>query len=188
MGKDLVTKAEYKAYAGISSTNQDSEIDSLVPKVSELVKTYCRRTFIDYIDDVKTEVSRGGFDTILLNEYPVTQVVSVSHSDDYGQTYTKLTKFVDWVQEGDTVVSLAPDGFKEKLAGYKVLYFAGYETVPADLKLAVLDMIQYYLKNSSAVHTTKSVSPNTMQVEYISGSQFPAHIRRVLDMYKANYV
>ena len=188
MGQNLVTKAEYKAYAGISSTNQDAEIDSLIPKVSELVKTYCRRTFVDFIEDAKTEVTRGGFNTILLAESPVTQIISVSTSDDYGQTYTKLTKFADWVQDGDSVVSLNPEGFKEKIAGYKVSYFAGYESLPEDLKLAVLDIIQYYLKNSSAVHTTKSVSPNTMQVEYLSGSQFPAHIRRVLDMYKANYL
>lgn len=188
MGTNLVTKAEYKAYAGISSTNQDSEIDSLVPKVSELIKTYCRRTFIDYVDEAKTEVFKGGFNTFLLTEFPVIQVISVQTSDDYGQTYTKLTKFTDWVQDGDNVLSLSVDGFKEKVAGYKVSYFAGFETVPQDLKLATLDTIQYYLKNSSAVHTTKSVSPNTMQVEYISGSQFPAHIRRVLDMYKANYL
>lgn len=188
MGANLVTKAQYKAYAGISSTNQDAEIDSLIPKVSELVKSYCRRTFIDYVDDTKTEVTKGGFDTILLSEYPVTQVISVSKSEDFGQTYTKLVKFKDWVQDGDNILSLDPQGFRELVAGYKVTYFAGYEALPEDLKLAVLDIITYYLKNSSAVHSTSSIAPNTKQVEYISGSQFPAHIRRVLDMYKANYL
>lgn len=189
MGKNLVTKAEYKAYAGISSTNQDAEIDSLIPKVSELVKSYCRRTFVDYVDDVKVEVFKGGFNEILLTEFPVIQISSVQKSTDYGQTYTKLVKYTDWVQDGDSIFSLDPtNGFSELIQGYKVSYFAGYESVPEDLKLAVLDTIQYYLKNSSAVHSTKSVSPNTMQVEYLSGSQFPAHIRRVLDMYKANYL
>lgn len=189
MGANLITKAEYKAYAGINSTNQDAEIDSLIPKVSELVKSYCRRTFVDYVDEAKVEVFRGGFNEILLSEFPVTQVISVQQSKDYGQTYTKLTKFVDWVQDGDTVVSLDPTlGFAELINGYKVSYFAGYETLPQDLKLAAMDTVTYYLKNSAAVHSSRQVSPNTMQVEYISGSQFPAHIRRVLDMYKANYL
>jgi len=189
MGANLITKAEYKAYAGINSINQDAEIDSLIPKVSELVKSYCRRAFVDYVDEAKTEVFRGGFDQLLLSEFPVTQVISVQQSKDYGQTYTKLTKFVDWIQDGDTVVSLDPTlGFAELINGYKVSYFAGYETLPEDLKLATLDLVTYYLKNSSAVHSTKSIQPNTMQVEYITGSQFPAHIRRVLDMYKANYL
>lgn len=189
MGANLITKAEYKAYAGISSTNQDAEIDSLIPKVSELVKSYCRRSFVDYVDEAKIEVFRGGFQEILLSEFPVTQVISVQKSSDYGQTYTKLTKFTDWVQDGDTVVSLDPTlGFAELINGYKVSYFAGYETLPQDLKLATMDTITYYLKNSAAVHNSRQVSSNTMQVEYISGSQFPAHIRRVLDMYKANYL
>jgi len=189
MGANLITKAEYKAYAGINSTNQDAEIDSLIPKVSELVKSYCRRSFIDYVDEAKTETFKGGYSEFLLSEFPVTQVISVQRSTDYGQTYTKLTKFTDWVQDGDTVVSLDATGvFAELINGYKVSYFAGFETLPEDLKLAAMDMVTYYIKNSSAVHSTKSIQPNTMQVEYITGSQFPAHIRRVLDMYKANYL
>jgi hypothetical protein len=190
MGKNLVTKAEYKAYAGINSTTQDAEIDSLIPKVSELVKSYCRRTFVDYVDDMKIETFKGGHKELLLSEFPVTQVVSVQVSNDYGQTYTKLTKFTDWIPDGDTVVSLDPAGlgFKELINGYKVSYFAGYDPLPEDLKLATLDIITYYLKNSSAVHSTRSIQPNTTQIEYVTGSQFPSHIRRVLDMYKANYL
>lgn len=188
MGKNLVTKAEYKAYAGINSTTQDSEIDSLIPKVSQLVKSYCRASFVDYVDETKTEVFDGGFSEILLTEAPLIQILSVSSSDDYGQTYTKLVKYTDWVDIGDTILSLSPNGFMPKIKGYKVTYNAGYEVIPDDLKLATLDLIQYYLKNSSAVHSTRQTTPNTMQVEYLSGSQFPAHIRRVLDMYKQNYL
>jgi len=187
MGANLVTLQEYKTYAGINSTNQDAEISDLVPQVSALVKTYCRRTFVDYYDEAKTEFFDGGFKNLLLKETPVVQIIAVSRSDNYGQTYQKLTKFTDWVQKEDQIISLSPQGFPEAVNGYKVDYFAGYETVPADLKIAVLDTIQYYLKNSSAVHTTKSVSPNTMQVEYISSSNFPAHIKRVLDLYTADY-
>lgn len=189
MGANLITKAEYKAYAGINSTNQDAEIDSLIPKVSDLVKSYCRRTFVDYVDDPKVETTQGGTREILLGEYPVLQIVSVQRSTDYGQTYTKLAKFTDWVQVGDDVVSLATNGFDSLINGYKVTYFAGYELLPQDLKLATMDMVEYYLKNSSAVHSTRPlISPNTLQVEYVSGSEFPAHIRRILDMYKAHYL
>lgn len=190
MGNSLITKAEYKAYANINSTNQDAEIDSLIPKVSELIKSYCRRSFNDYVDEAKIETFKGGYDSFLLSEWPVLQVISVQQSKDFGKTYAKLEKFVDWVQDGDTIVSLDQNTktFPELILGYKVSYFAGYEKVPEDLKLAAMDMITYYIKNSAAVHTTKSIAPNTMQVEYISGSQFPAHIRRVLDLYKANYL
>jgi len=185
---DLVTKQEYKTYAGINSTNHDAEIEFLVPKVSELVKTYCRRTFIDHFDEAKIEVFKGGHSTIILKETPVTQVISVERSTNYGQTYTKLTKFTDWVQEGDNIVSLDPQGvWKELINGYKITYFAGYEVVPQDLKLAVLDLITYYRKNDGAIHSTKAPGTNSVQIEYVSTTNLPAHIKRILDQYVSDY-
>lgn len=185
---DLVTLQEYKTYAGITSSNHDAEIQLLIPSVSKLVKTYCRRTFRDYFDETKVEVHEGGFQSILLQETPVVQVLSVQLSEDYGQTYTKLTKFVDWVLAGDEIRSLHPSGiFEAKVNGYKVSYFGGYETTPEDLKLAVLDLITYYRKNDAAIHSTKAPGTNAVQIEYISTTSLPANIRRVLDLYVLDY-
>lgn len=187
MATNLVTKAEYKAYKGITSTNSDAEIDFLIPKVSDLVKTYCRRTFIDFYDESKTEVFDGGFKKIILKETPVVTVSSVAYSADYGSTYTNLTKFTDYVVRDDYVLSLNSTGFPEVINGYRVIYYAGYEVVPSDLKLAVLDLVEYYSKNNSAVHTTRDITPNTTQISYISSSNFPANIKRVLDQYMADF-
>lgn len=187
MAIDLITKTEYKAYAGINSTNQDTEIDFLIPKVSEFVKTYCRRSFVDYLDEVKTEIFQGGFKEFLLKETPVVQILTVSYSQDFGKTYTKLEKFSEWVQIGDSIKSVNPNGFRAAINGYKVNYFAGYEEVPADLKLAVLDLVTYYRKNDQAIHSSKAPGTNNVQIEYISTTSIPAHIRRVLDQYVADY-
>lgn len=185
---DLVTKQEYKTYAGINSTTQDAEIDFLIPKVSQFVKTYCRRSFVDFADEAKTEVFHGDTDKFILKETPVIQIISVEYSQDYGQTYTKLTKFTDWVQDGDYILNITSTGtFTKAVNGYKVNYFAGYETVPADLKLAVLDLITYYRRNDSAIHSAKSPGTNSLQIEYISTTSLPAHIKRVLDQYMADY-
>jgi hypothetical protein len=187
MATNLVTKAEYKAYLGITSVNSDAELDFLIPKVSDLVKTYCRRTFIDYYDEAKIEVFDGGFKQIILKETPVVSVNSVAYSADYGKTYSNLVKFTDWVVRDDYVLSLNPGGFPEQINGYKVTYFAGYETVPADLKLAVLDLVEYYSKNNGAVHSTRDITPNTTQITYVASSNFPAAIKRVLDQYMADF-
>lgn len=187
MATNLVTKAEYKAYLGITSTNSDAEIDFLIPKVSDLVKTYCRRTFIDYYDEAKTEYFDGGFNQLILKETPVVNVTSVTRSLDFGKTYTALTKFTDWIQRDDYVISTSPNGFAEALNGYKVVYFAGYETVPGDLKLAVLDLVEYYSKNNGAVHSSRDLNPNTTQISYVATSNFPASIKRVLDQYMADF-
>lgn len=189
MGLSLVTKEEYKSYVGINSTNSDDIIDAIIPKVSNYVKTYCRRTFIDYVNDYKVETTNAGYGSaIVLKEYPLLSVSSVDYSEDYGQTYTSLVEFTDYIvdlEEGN-IVSLSDD-FPKVLNGYQITYTAGYETLPEDLKLAILDLITYYIKNDMAVHSPKSPGTNSVQVEYITSSALPAHIRRVLDLYKASW-
>lgn len=189
MAANLITRAEYKAIAGINSTNQDAEIDSLIPKISQLVKTYCRTTFVDYYDEPKTENFNGGFDKLILKETPLVSIVVVEYSEDYGKTYIPLKEYEDYVidEDNNCVVAIGAAGFPKVLKGYRVTYYAGYEKVPEDLKLAALDMVSYYMKNDSSIHTHKNANPNTMQVEYISNTQFPAHIRRVLDQYTSDY-
>lgn len=190
MGLDLVTKAEYKAYAGIESTNFDTVIDAIIPKVSEFVKTYCRRTFVDYVNDIKVETTSGGYGSkIFLKEFPILTLSGVDHSTDYGQTYTSLVEFTDFVldvEEG-TVDCLWEQGWTKAINGYQVSYTAGYEVLPSDLKLAILDLVSYYMKNDAAIHSPKAPGTNSVQVEYITSSALPAHIRRILDLYKGSW-
>jgi hypothetical protein len=189
MGISLITLSEYKNYVGITSPNQDTAISAIIPKVSELVKTICRRTFKDYIDDSKVEYFDGG-DVFNPAEAPVLQIQSIEKSTDYGSTWTNLTEYTDWVFKKSTqqVVPVNPIRYFEDLInGYKITYTAGYETLPEDLKLAVLDLVTYYLKNDAAVHSTKAPGTNSVQIEYISTTNMPAHIKRVLDLYVMNY-
>lgn len=190
MATNLITKAEYKSYVGISSTNQDVEIDLLIPKVSALVKSYCRRGFVDYTTDPKAETFNGGSTKLYLKEYPMLNVYSVEYSKDYGQNYTILTDFVDFIPNyvDGSIDSPSASGFPYSVNGYVVNYSAGFETVPDDLKLAVMDLVTYYRKNDGSVHNQKSPGGGgSVQLEYIMNTNFPAHIKRVLDLYVADY-
>ena len=191
MGLPLVTAAEYKAYIGITSTTQDAAIASVIPKVSELVKNFCRRSFLDYVDDNKVEVFKGGEETLNLKETPILAVSSVEFSEDYGATYTSLVEFTDYVVDTETEqVNLIPLQYQtyKRVNAFRITYNAGYETLPADLKLAVFDLITYYLRHEAALHTNKNVGANSVQIEYVTNTALPAHIRRVLDLYCANYL
>ena len=187
MATDLITKTEYKNYLGIQSSNKDDEIELLIPKVSSLVKTYCRRTFIDYYDQPVLETFEGGFTNLMLKESPVVNILFVRRSIDYGKTYTNLVEYTDWVQDGDSIRCLNIPLFAPLIRGYQVSYLAGFETVPDDLKLAVMDLVEYYSKNNSAVHVNRDVTPNVTQIQYVQSTAFPAHIKRVLDQYVADY-
>ncbi len=184
---DLIKRAEYKTYSGIASTNFDAEIDSLIPKVSELVKRYCRRRFVDWVDEAKTEVFVGGTQTLILEEEPILEVLSVEQSVDYGQTWTTLTQYESWALSNNEIVNLTGSYWPRQINGYRVQYYCGYETVPEDLKLAVMDLVTYYRQNDGAIHSSKAPGTNTVQIEYVSTTNLPAHIKRVLDLYVADY-
>jgi hypothetical protein len=187
---DLVTLAEYKAYAGISSSTQDAAINNVIPKVSALVKNLCRRTFVDYVSDAKIEVTSGnGSSKIYLKEYPVINLSSVEISYDYGQTYTELELYNQYVfdQEDDALYCTASETFPKYINGYKITYTGGYEILPEDLKVAVLDLVGYYLKNDMAIHSPKAPGTNSVQIEYVTSTNLPAHIKRVLDLYRGSY-
>lgn len=194
MATDLFTLAEYKVYQGISSTNQDTEIKNLIPIVSQMCKTYCRRTFVDYVNDAKTEVYSLACERIYLTEFPTINVASFEYSSDYGLTYTTLTEFQDYVVDnGDgSILPLNINGyfpssvFAKTINGYKITYTGGYEEVPEDLKIAVMDLLTYYLKNDMAVKAQRAAGANTVQIEYITKNTLPSHIVRVFDMYLAN--
>lgn len=192
MALDLITLAEYKTYVGISSTNQDATVKQLIPQVSALVKNICRRTFLDYVNDFKIETFRGAAhaNRMQLTETPIMQVNTVEFSEDFGKTYTTLTEYDHYVvvPEDDAVELIASqyiDYFKTN--AFRITYNAGYDAIPGDLKLAVADLIQYYVRNDSAIHSQKAVGANTVQIEYITTTNLPAHIKRVLDQYTAFY-
>ena len=186
---DLITRNEYKDYLGIITNNKDKEIDLLIPMVSQLVKTYCRRTFVDHIFDPKVEIFEGGFGDLILSETPVIDIVDFSYSTDYGQSYTSLTRYEDWVLVGSTIKAIPMGTTWNKLInGFQVEYQGGYaDGTPPDLKLAVLDLVEYYTKNNSAVHVNRDVTTNITKIQYIQTSNLPAHIKRVLDQYIADY-
>lgn len=189
MGKALVTLQQYKDYEGISSPNNDTEISSIIPRVSQLVKNYCRRTFIDYYDEATTEMFAGGDDILYLSEAPLVSIQSFEYSSDFGKTYTSLVEYTDWVYDSvrQGIVPITVAEFPSYVNGYKVTYTGGYEFVPEDLQIAVLDLVTYYRQNDAAVHSPKAPGTNSVQIEYISTTNLPAHIKRILDLYVADY-
>ena len=190
MGLDLVTLAEYKTYANILGTSQDAAISAMIPRISNLVKAICRRTFLDYVNDAKVEVFRGGYEKLYLNESPLIAVQSLEFSEDYGSTYTALVEFTDYVVDvEDNSLEFITDPYKsyKRVNAFKATYTAGYEVLPPDLKLAVMDALMHQIRNDGAIHSTAGIGSNSAQIEYLTNAQLPAHIRRVLQLYSDNY-
>jgi hypothetical protein len=193
---DLVSLDCYKEYKDINNPDRDGKLQSLITRVSALIETYCNRKFIDYSINPKVEWHDGKTNRIFLNEFPVINVVSVKTSDDGGVNQTTLTEassdkdgyFVD-LEEGEVFTQQAVNNFIDSYdvpyRSGEVEYTAGYleGELPADLELAILDLVHYYESNENIPN--KSLLGGTIDnpQPYLANS-FPPAIRRVLDLYR----
>ena len=192
---NLITLAEYKEAEGLQSAKEDLQINSLITSVSQLVKTYCGNSIIDFYSSNKTETFNIDYETyaVQLTESPVVSIVSVEMRGTYREAYTTLTTgayeyFLD--EKTDSIIRTT-DGSMYKNwprgpGAVKVVYKAGYASTPEDLKLAITDLITYYLKDE---HKQRQTIAGASIQNQASSSQrnnvaFPDHIKRVLDLYK----
>ena len=90
---DLITLQDYKTAEGITQPKDDGRLNVLIPSVSQLIKTYCGNSFVDYYSSNKTETFNINWDThlIQLTESPVNTIVSVQERANYSSSYTTLT-------------------------------------------------------------------------------------------------
>ena len=189
---DLVTLAEYKEAEGISSPKEDLRLATIVPAVSQLVKTYCSNSLIDYYSSNKVETFSMDWDTHIaqLTESPVNTIVSVEKRDSVSESYSTVPTTDYYLDKAtDSVLYVTGSTYKNwpKGAGsIKVTYTAGYSACPADLKLAVFDLITYYLKDEYKERRTLAGASiqNAGSTSLRDSVAFPDHIKRVLDLYK----
>lgn len=192
---NLITLADYKDSEGIQSPKDDLRINSLIPSVSQLVKTYCGNSIVDFYSSNKEEDFDIYWDTfaVQLTESPVNTIVSVQERSGYDQAYNTLTTtsheyYLD--SRTDSIIRTNQSGgrlnWHHGVGAVKITYTAGYASTPEDLKLAVFDLITYYLRDEHKERRTLGGAsiqnqPSTSQRNNVA---FPDHIKRVLDLYK----
>lgn len=198
---DLVTLQQYKDFAGLQGVQNDARINTIIDQVSQLVKSYCSSTIIDYAATNKTEfftVKDDLVDTIILEESPIIAVVSVEERTGQADPYVTLItensnnsgKYEYVVNDdSDSITRTSGSGTKSWPKGpksVKVVYKAGYVSTPDDLKLAVFDLIKYYLKDErkERMSIAGATVENAVSSSLAGNIGFPDHIKRILDMYK----
>ena len=190
---NLINLADYKIAEGIQSTKDDAKLDLLINSVSQLVKTYCNTTFVDYYTNAKTELFNINYNEsfVQLSEGPVVMSDGnkpvISERDSITSSYTTITEDVDYYVDTDLdCIYRMNKAWPKGPGAVKVVYKAGYATIPADLKLAVIDLITYYHKDEHKARQTIAGASiqNQSSTSQRNNVAFPDHIKRVLDLYK----
>ena len=193
---DLITVNEYKDAEGLRGEKDDDRLAVIVPQVSDLVKKYCGTSFLDYYstDKVETFTIRDNHtSTIIMSESPLVSVTKVEEREGYSDSYTELTtaKYEYYADiEDDAIIRTNENGneisWKKGVGSVKITYRAGYASTPKDLQLALFDLVNYYIKDEHKERRSLggAVQQNQGTSGIRSSSDFPDHIKRVLDLYR----
>ena len=193
---DLITVTEYKDAEGLRGEKDDDRLAVIVPQVSDLVKKYCGTSFIDFFSTDKVEtfsIEDNMTSTIIVSESPLTAVDKVEERTTYAEAYQELTTakyeyYPDF--EADAIIRTNENGqtkpFAKGVGAVRVTYNAGFASTPKDLQLALFDLVNYYMKDEHKERRT--LGGANIQNQGTSGvrnnTDFPDHIKRVLDLYK----
>ena len=198
---NLCTLQEYKDFSGLKGVQEDARINTLIPQVTQIVKTYCGTSFVDYYSSNKTEyfdIHDNLTTRVMLDESPLVSVSQVQERDSQSDAYvTLITENSDSSGKYEYVIDTTTDSiirtsatgekaFKKGIKAVKVVYRAGYSSTPADLKLAVYDLIKYYMKDErkARMQIAGAMIENQSTSGITGNIGFPDHIKRILDFYK----
>ena len=188
----LFTLTEFKAYAGITGTDDDVKLQAIVDEVNLTVKRYLG--YNPEATDYTAELYDGpGTNSLKLNHFPIISVTTVTVYSDTLEAVT-LAERCDgdegyYIRDADAGILMNNDLWPRGRGVIEVTYRAGYATVPADLKRACYVIAQYY-KNISKTPGVVSETMGSYSYTLSSGSEWPSgwHIpneaRTILDFYR----
>lgn len=127
----LITLVEVKEHLSIDFTDHDQKLTDLLSSAFREVELFTQKS-------LKTKTVRQSYQeingTVELVYQPVTSITSVTDKDNVALTYTKSI-------DNSKVSAYSSNGIK-------VTFVAGFTTFPADLKLAILDIIAVDFDNT----------------------------------------
>lgn len=169
----IITLAEFKSYAEISNPKHDTKLQALVDFVNSYIENFCNVEFSETIVLQKKLTSTNGID-LLIPYYPLVSVQELRYNGDVvdPSIYEVNTDL-------GSIDSLTYFGTKR--FAFEVDFTYGYSAVPADLKLAAMELVAHYQKREF----TKSRNlGNGESATYEDSQTIPSHIRMVLNMYR----
>jgi len=165
----LISLSMVKQVLGIVTTEQDELLTFYIDAVSSQIKKYCETDFELKNREEKILNIRGqkGF---LLYHFPVASITSIE-----GIARDSFS----WSSEG--YISLR---YPLGIDSVRVVYSAGYATIPKDVSLACLKMVvdQYKKRNERGGISSERIGSYSYSLEDVDG--FSQEIKSLLDPYR----
>ena len=132
---DLTTISKVKTYLGISGSADDALLETLIDASSAAIKKFCQSDIVaaDY-----TEYHDGaGGRCLVLRQRPINSIESIYDDLDRKYGSDTLIDEDDYTYKSESGLVIYTGGkFQDGVKNVKVVYNAGYATVPDDVDLA----------------------------------------------------
>lgn len=167
----LIDLDDAKAHLNITSTSNDTELQSMIDVACELVQSYADRTW-----DVAsvTQVFDGGTDTFLLSKSPITGITSVTVGGIETTDYTaSLTSGIVWLKSPAAAVRQSVE----------VVYAVGAATPPELARQGALETVRHLWGTQRGTVVRQQLSGD----EYPTGEGYslPRRVMELLDPLRA---
>jgi len=175
---DLITLEDVKIFLNVASgsTTHDALLKLLIEQYSAVIEGYCRRKFSQ--DNYEEVYDGNGKTSLLLDNYPIISIESLT-IDDYPYT---ASDYLIYKNEGE--IKLVEDAFAIGNQNVEIEYTAGFEEVPADIKLCCTEMTASKFKeidgNRIGIASISFGDQNTTFRE----SEFTDKIKNILNRYR----
>lgn len=133
------TAADVRGYLGVQATTDDDRIDRLIAACAKFIETYTNRVYEQ--SDYTETLDGNGKDEVMLENYPVTAVASVSVD---GRAISPVPIPNDFATSGfmfdeGGVILQGGRLFNKGRRNVVISYTAGFAEIPADLVQAVIE-------------------------------------------------
>ena len=185
---DLCTRKDLKNYLGITNVDQVSNdlLSDLIDRVSVEIETYCMRTFgsTEY-----TEYHSGdGVDYLYTKQHPITSVSGIWSDTSLDWDADALIESTDYVVFEDNV-QLIDTYFTAGRNNVKMIYTAGYMTIPLDLQQVCIDEAGRRFKHRTDYDVISRVGQGESGGEvYFVEKGFLEKSKLVLNKYKNRFI
>lgn len=179
----LTTLAKVKSQLDIPSSDvsQDTRLNTFIAAASQAIESYCERKFES---TSYTEYHHGRrMNFIMPREFPIISVTSIHIDNDRVYSANTLIDASDYsvADRGRTIYynGKFPQGFNN----IKLVYTAGYATVPADIDLACIWAVEWFERHRKDRNMGRtSVSKGDESVGILA--EMPPMVLQMINPYK----
>lgn len=181
----LATLDDVKNFYGITGDKDEDNnlIKALIDRFTSIFESYCNRTsfetatYTDYLD------SDGGY-YIFPKQSPITSVSGIWDDTGWVWSGNALDSTTYRIVNDNSIISSTP--FTRGKNNIKIVYTAGYTSIPGDLKQVLIEEVIRSFKNRKSLDVV-AVTASDGSVSRLAKDLLPTTIM-VLNKYKRKYV